>query len=93
MPYAANYYAAIVSAADPIVMWSKPIVLSSNYCKNERGIVGELGISYYGVIYFDELSSYWEIPTMMSWVIFVNFLCINRAGFVQDSTCVLILKE
>ena len=27
----ANYYAAIVSAADPIVMWSKPIVLSSNY--------------------------------------------------------------
>ena len=23
----------------PIVMWSKPIVLSSNYCKNKRGIV------------------------------------------------------
>ena len=28
----------------PIVRWSKPIVLSSNYCKNKRGIVGELGI-------------------------------------------------
>ena len=27
-----------------IVMWSKPIVLNSNYCKNKRGIVGELGI-------------------------------------------------
>ena len=28
----------------PIVMWSNPIVLSSNYCKNKRGIVDELGI-------------------------------------------------
>ena len=28
----------------PIVMWSNPIVLSSNYCKNKRGIVGEWGI-------------------------------------------------
>ena len=44
LPYAANYYAAIVSAADPIVIWSKPIVLSSNYCRNKKGIVGELGI-------------------------------------------------
>ena len=45
----------------PIVMWSKPIVLSSNYCKNKRGIVGELGISYYGVIYFDEFSCIFSI--------------------------------
>ena len=29
---------------NPIVMWSKPIVLSGNYCKNKRGIVDELGI-------------------------------------------------
>ena len=34
-----------------------------------------------------------KVPNMMSWVIFVNFLCINRAGFVQDSICVLILEE
>ena len=45
----------------PIVMWSKPIVLSSNYCKYKRGIVGELGISYYGVICFDEFSCIFSI--------------------------------
>ena len=35
----------------------------------------------------------WEVTTMMSWVIFINFLCINRAGFVQSSTCVLLIEE
>ena len=60
----------------PIVMWSKPIVLSSNYCKNKRGIVGDdeyasweyavmfILCFYYDVmviIYFDEFSCIFSI--------------------------------
>ena len=58
-------------------MWSKPIVLSSNYCKYKRGIVGDdeyasweyadvmfILCFYYdvmGIIYFDEFSCIFSI--------------------------------
>ena len=38
-------------------MWSKPIVLSSNYCKNKTGIVDD-----------DEYAS-WEFRTMVSFIL------------------------
>ena len=34
-----------------------------------------------------------KVPTMMSWANFISIIGINRAGFVQDSTYVLILEE
>ena len=46
---------------DVMGYFSSLIFMSLLVCK-----FASLGISYYGVIYFDELSSYWEIPSMMS---------------------------
>ena len=66
----------------PIVMWSKPIVLSSNYCKNKRGIVGDdeyasweyadvmfILCFYYDVmviIYFDEFHAFLAQDNLLS---------------------------
>ena len=48
-------------------MWSKPIVLSSNYCKYKRGIVGD--DEYASWEYADVMLSF--VSIMISWLLFI----------------------
>ena len=65
------------------------------YCKDKSGIVGKPGLVLlrhdYNVISLQFRKSLLCYYDVMGY--FRQFICINRAQFVQSSTCVLILEE
>ena len=68
------YYAAIVLDDQPIVMWSESIVLSSNYCKNERVLWSSLNILFDVMV--------WKIPVYHPALV-VNFYRINLETLIN----------